>query len=246
MGAPRRLRKLYEKPKKLWDASRLEQERKLIDEYGLKNMRELWRIQTVLRKERREARRLLAARGVGVEGSAERLLAHVRQFLLRKDGATLDDILALSVRDILERRLQTVVLRKGFAQTTAQARQFVAHGHISINGAKSTSPSRLVLFAEEPQLGWYGKPIVLEEAKEGEKAEDDSGAKAEHEGKQAEEPAQKNVDAAKVEQKEKPADGHLQKVDVAAKAEHKQNPAEEQHPQKAVEAETSVAAAAAA
>src|SRR3989338_9504191 len=99
MGSPRRLRKLYEKPKKLWDATRLEPERKLLAEYGLKNMRELWRIQTILRKIRREARKLLATRGPEVADRTSRLLARVQRFLIKKPDATLDDVLALNTRD---------------------------------------------------------------------------------------------------------------------------------------------------
>jgi small subunit ribosomal protein S4 len=41
----------------------------------------------------------------------------------------------------LERRLDNVVYRLGFATTRAQARQFVTHGHVQVNGAKVDRPS---------------------------------------------------------------------------------------------------------
>ena len=41
MGSKKRLRKLYERPMRLWDKNRVELESKLRDEYGLKNSREL-------------------------------------------------------------------------------------------------------------------------------------------------------------------------------------------------------------
>lgn len=44
----------------------------------------------------------------------------------------------------LERRLDSVVFRLGFAPTRASARQLIAHGHIAINEKKVTIPSYLV------------------------------------------------------------------------------------------------------
>lgn len=44
----------------------------------------------------------------------------------------------------LETRLDAVVLRAGFARTIYQARQFVTHGHIMLNGAKVDRPSHAV------------------------------------------------------------------------------------------------------
>jgi small subunit ribosomal protein S4 len=43
--------------------------------------------------------------------------------------------------DELERRLDNVVYRLGFAGTRAQARQFVNHGHVSVNGQRVNRPS---------------------------------------------------------------------------------------------------------
>lgn len=166
MGSAKRLRKLYEKPKKLWDAQRISEERKLLADYGLKNMHELWRIKTILRKIRREARSLLAHRGTGAETRQKQMLDRVAKLFVNKTSITLDDVLSLSTRDILERRLETLVVRKGLAKTMAQSRQFVSHGHIAIDGQKNTSPSRLVTFSEEKQMGWYGEAIKLEEAPE--------------------------------------------------------------------------------
>ena len=176
MGSPRRKRKLYERPKMLWEAGRLEDDHRLLKEYGLKNMRELWRMETILRKIRREARRLLAARGAGIEQRAEKLLGRAKRMLINKAEVTLDDILALSTRDILERRLETVVLRKGMAKTMGQARQAIAHGHVAVAGNKSTSPSRLIGFVEEAEILWYSKPMRFEgaEAPAGSKVEKNS------------------------------------------------------------------------
>lgn len=46
--------------------------------------------------------------------------------------------------EILERRLDNVVFRMGFAPNRRTARQLVSHGHIAVNGKKVTIPSFLV------------------------------------------------------------------------------------------------------
>jgi len=54
-------------------------------------------------------------------------------------GTTGENLLVL-----LERRLDNVVYRLGFADSRAQARQIVRHGHIIVNGRKADIPSFLV------------------------------------------------------------------------------------------------------
>ncbi len=54
-------------------------------------------------------------------------------------GVTGDNLMLM-----LERRLDNVVYRLGFAVTRMQARQFVSHGHFSVNGKKVDIPSYLV------------------------------------------------------------------------------------------------------
>ena len=49
---------------------------------------------------------------------------------------------------LLERRLDNVVFRMGFATSRSEARQLIRHGHFLVNGRKATSPSMLV------RTGW--------------------------------------------------------------------------------------------
>jgi len=65
----------------------------------------------------------------------------------RQPGITGDNLLAL-----LERRLDNVVYRLGFADSRAQARQLVQHGHIMLNGRKTDIPSCLV--KEGDTISW--------------------------------------------------------------------------------------------
>jgi small subunit ribosomal protein S4 len=57
----------------------------------------------------------------------------------KMSGVTGDNLLLL-----LERRLDNVVYRMGFAATRMQARQFVNHGHFNVNGRKVDIPSQLL------------------------------------------------------------------------------------------------------
>jgi len=57
----------------------------------------------------------------------------------RQKGITGTNLLIL-----LERRLDNVVYRLGFAQSRSQARQLIRHNHIAVNGHKVNIPSYLV------------------------------------------------------------------------------------------------------
>jgi len=158
MGDPRKLRNKYERPKKLWDMDRLTEEKRLKTEYGLKNMRELWRVTAGLKKYRREARRLLSVTEEERRDDARKVLVKLVRLGVMKEGAVLDDVLSLEVKDLLERRLQTLVLRKGLARTVQQSRQLITHGFISVNGSRVTRPGYLV--STEEELG-YARPIDI-------------------------------------------------------------------------------------
>jgi small subunit ribosomal protein S4 len=68
--------------------------------------------------------------------------------------ARLEDVLLLTVEDILKRRLQTLVFEKGFAKTIYHARQLIVHGHIQVVGKKINAPSYIVKNNEEDMIGF--------------------------------------------------------------------------------------------
>ena len=82
------------------------------------------------------------------------LLGKLHRLGILPKEAGLDDVLDLHIEDILERRLQTLVFRKGLAKSPHQARQLVTHGHVAIKGRKVSSPSYLVLKAEEEKMAY--------------------------------------------------------------------------------------------
>jgi len=145
----------YETPNHPFQGERIAEEGDLLSRYGLSNKEELWRAQSELRDYRREARRLIGdAQGdteVAAEAGSE-FLARLRRIGVLDDADGLDDVLSLDVTDILERRLQTVAYREGLANTPKQARQFIAHGHVLVDGARVSEPSYKVDVAEQDTL----------------------------------------------------------------------------------------------
>ena len=160
MGDPRKLRKKYEVPQVLWDAERIAEEGNLVKDYGLKNIREVWIAKEELRKIRRQYRNLL---GLGEKGAEKRnaILQRVIKMGYTSPNATAEDLLSLNTKNILERRLQTLVLRRGLANSVMQARQLIVHGFISVNGKKVSIPSYLIPVGVEENISYY-KPIDLE------------------------------------------------------------------------------------
>lgn len=141
--------KLYETPNHPYQGERISEEHSLVNEYGLATKEELWRAESQLRSFRREARRLLGQLG---QESGDEFVQRLQRIGVLDSDEALDDVLSLDVTDILERRLQTLVYREGLANTVVQARQFVTHGHIRIDGRRVTEPSYKVQIDEEDTL----------------------------------------------------------------------------------------------
>lgn len=160
MGDPRKLRKKYKPPRHPWEKKRIEEESRLVRDFGLKNKKEVWKANTEVSKYRYLARELVGKSAEERKNKEAVLLGKVRKLGLLKEGGSIDDVLSLKVEDLLERRLQTLVWRKGFARTTTQARQFITHGHIAVDGRRVTSPSMIVDVNTEGKIKWYKKPLM--------------------------------------------------------------------------------------
>ncbi|BAB67168.1 MULTISPECIES: 30S ribosomal protein S4 [Sulfurisphaera] len=156
MGDPKKSRRKWEGPGHPWIRINLEKEQVLIGKYGLRNKRELWLAQTIIRKFRHQARSLLALPPAERSTREKQLIQKLyRMGIIEKDNATLDDILGLNEENYLERRLQTIVYKKGLARTIYQARQLIVHGHIAIGGRRVTSPGYIVMRGEEDLIDFY-------------------------------------------------------------------------------------------
>ncbi len=86
-----------------------------------------------------------------LERQFRKIFAHAE----RQAGITGENLLVL-----LERRLDNVVYRLGFADSRSQARQLVQHGHIVLNGRKTNIPSCLV--KEGDTISWRAESTKTE------------------------------------------------------------------------------------
>lgn len=145
----RRFKKKYKRPQMMWDSVRIARDTELKKSFGLTRKQEIWKAETLLRKYRRMARSLVAARDKQAEKD---LLTKLVDLGMLEKGAGLDDVLGMNVELILGRRLQTILLRRGAATTAAQARQLIVHGHVKIGGRKATHPSTIVPKADEERI----------------------------------------------------------------------------------------------
>ncbi|KAK1938447.1 putative 40S ribosomal subunit protein S9 [Babesia divergens] len=155
VGSYRNYSKTFRKPKRPFEKERLDQELKLIGEYGLKNKREVWRVQYVLSKIRSAARYLLTLD----EKDSKRLFQGdallrrmVRYGLMGENEQKLDFVLGLTLNKMMERRLQTKVFKLGLAKSIHHARCMIRQRHIRVGKQVVDIPSFMVRVDSEKHI----------------------------------------------------------------------------------------------
>jgi len=154
MGDPKRQRKKFDTPRFPWRKDILANELKLLGTFGLRNKHELWRHETQLSKFRGIARSLIGKPAEERMKMENELLTRLKKLGILQETAVLDDVLDLSLEDLLERRLQTLVFRKNLSKTVHQARQLVTHGHVTLDNRRVTVPGYIVSQEEEKALAY--------------------------------------------------------------------------------------------
>jgi small subunit ribosomal protein S4 len=149
MGDPRKPKKSYHRPRRIWTTDQLNAELYILGSFGLRNKRELWKAQTEVARFRNQARALLALATEARSEKESRLLKSLNRLGLVNESASLDDVLNLKIEDLLERRLQTIVMKKAGTKSPHQARQVVVHGHVSIGDRIVNLPGYIVKKEEE-------------------------------------------------------------------------------------------------
>jgi small subunit ribosomal protein S4 len=152
MGDPKKPKKGFKRPRSIWTLDQLSSELYIIGSYGLRNKRELWKAQSKVANFRNQARTLLALTTEDRQDKETKLLASLYRLGLVSESAGLDDILNLKIEDILERRLQTIIMKKMAVNSPLQARQVVVHGLVSIRNRKVNLPGYMVKRAEEAEI----------------------------------------------------------------------------------------------
>jgi small subunit ribosomal protein S4 len=135
MGDIKRKRRAYTKPRQLFDRARIDTENVIIKKYGLKNKKEIWKAKSLVSKFRRRAKELIAS------DAEEQKIFFDKLNKLGIPVTNISDVLALSENDLLNRRLQTFVVKKELANTAKQARQLITHKHIKVDGSIVNVPS---------------------------------------------------------------------------------------------------------
>jgi len=169
MGDPKKTRKKYQTPMHPWQKTRIEEEKILLNEYGLKNKKEIWKMESIRRDFANRAKKLISARGSQAELERSQMLAKLQSYNLIATGAGIDEVLGLTLRHVLERRLQTLVYKKSLARSENQARQFIVHGHIKVGNKSVTAPSYIVPVSEEDMISFV-QSSTLSDAEHPERA----------------------------------------------------------------------------
>ncbi len=158
MGDIKRKRKLFSKPRKLYDSARIESENQIVNKYGLKNKKEIWKAKSKVSLFRKRAKSLIAKDADTQHKFFEKLNK------LGINVMMISDVLALTEEDLLNRRLQTIVFKKKIANSPKQARQLIVHKRILVDGKAVNTPSFLVTKELEGKISV--KPLQLKAKKE--------------------------------------------------------------------------------
>ena len=138
-----RQKKKYSRPQRPFDKARIDEENILREKYGLKNKKEIWKADASIGRIRNLAKQLITASEEDKNAFIERMKA--RGF----EVENIAEVLALDKKDWLKRRLQTILVVKKLTTTPKQARQLIAHKHVSIGNQIVNVPSYMVTLAEE-------------------------------------------------------------------------------------------------
>ena len=134
----KRKHKTYSRPKRPFDKARIEEEAGIKKEFGLKNKREIWKAEAKIKSMREKAKRLITADAKTKQAFFDKLQK------IGLNVASLADVLSLDKRDILNRRLQTIVHKKKLVPTIKTARQMIVHKKVLIEGKIVNRPSYVV------------------------------------------------------------------------------------------------------
>ncbi len=153
MGDPHRPKKKYAPPRHPWHKTRIDEERKIVREYGLGKKQEIYKANWLLKRYTDVAKQIIKS-GEAKQGQkeAQEIVAKLKKQGLLNEEQGIEDILRLTASKFLDRRLQTLVFRKGLAITPNQARQLIVHGHVMIAEKKVDAPGHMVTREEEKQI----------------------------------------------------------------------------------------------
>ena len=149
MGDPRKLKNHFSSVRRPYDVAMLEEERELKKKYGIRRKSELRRMEYIWKNLRQRARKLIAEKD---KTKTELLFNKVDSLGLCQGEKSLENILGMKLVDVLDRRFQNVLCRLNLANTPMQARQYIVHKHVKINGTIIFSPNYIVKKEDENNI----------------------------------------------------------------------------------------------
>ena len=133
MGDPKKQRKKYATPSHPWNKDRIDAEQVLLKQYGLRRKQEIWKMDSFLRNLLKRAKKIIGTQSSQAELEKKQLLDKAHSLgLIEKDAKT-ENILNINLSNIMDRRLQTLLVRQNLSRTPRQARQLIVHGHVVVN-----------------------------------------------------------------------------------------------------------------
>lgn len=154
MGDIKKLKKKYWTPMHPWSEQAIAEEKELTQKYGLVKKKEIYISSSFLKKYKNIAKKLIADKTAQGEKEKKQMMDKLQHLGLLPAGAVLDQVLGLQLKDVLERRLQSLVHRKGLARSMNQARQFIVHRHVLVGADEVTSPGFLVTLEDESNISF--------------------------------------------------------------------------------------------
>lgn len=163
MGDIKKARKKYDTPRHPWQKSRIEEEKVLVREYGLKNKREIYKHNSYVKRIIDHYKKLNYQQTQQAQIEKEQLLQKAKRYGLVPKDASIQVLLSMTTKDLLERRLQTIVYKKKLARSVKQARQFITHRHITVDGRVVDAPGYIVSASEDATIAFVPRSTLFDE-----------------------------------------------------------------------------------
>jgi small subunit ribosomal protein S4 len=163
MGDTKKFTNKYSTPNHPWKRERIDSEKILRRSYGLKNGREAWKASTKLKNIKDQIKKFMGREGTQIDREREQLKQRLIRYGLMPESGDIEGVLAFNTDAIMERRLQTILVRRGLARTMHQARQYIIHRHVTVADRVVSSPSYIVAASEEATITFKPKSTLSQE-----------------------------------------------------------------------------------
>ena len=111
MGSIKKIRKKYSKPAHPWRSVRIEEENQICKDYGIPKKTEIWKTIAKLESYKNQTKKLSSLKTPQATMEMSNLVSKLKSYNLIQNN-TSDEILGITLKNLLDRRLQTIVFMK--------------------------------------------------------------------------------------------------------------------------------------